>query len=354
MRDQQDLSGSTANPTIGSGTSTSETLDPRTSLPAYPDGWFAAAMSSEIPAGGVLGRRIFGKDVVVCRSESGVLGVFDALCPHLGANLAVGGTVLGEHLECPFHRFRFDFDGECVQSYGAEHPCSGRLGLHEVDEVNGTVFVRNNLSGRPSAWKIPAMEDNGWTPLRFRRWHLHTHPQEVHENAPDVGHLRRLHGFVIDDFEVSAEGERFYSSYRSRKPGGVLGVGSKPLELDITGYIAGLGFAVTNVHLLALGITSRIFTMTTPTDPGELDLTIAMSMRSLSESRLNRVTRLAPERLVFALSHILVAGLLKASAKEVDKDTGIWEHKGYLPQPRLAIGDGPILKYRTWAKQFYA
>ncbi len=34
--------------------------------------------------------------------------VLDAYCPHMGANLAVGGTVKGDCLECPFHQWQFN------------------------------------------------------------------------------------------------------------------------------------------------------------------------------------------------------------------------------------------------------
>jgi cholesterol 7-dehydrogenase len=37
-----------------------------------------------------------------------------AFCPHNGANLAVGGIVKGNCLECPFHGWTFDGKGTCV------------------------------------------------------------------------------------------------------------------------------------------------------------------------------------------------------------------------------------------------
>lgn len=41
--------------------------------------------------------------------------IFDAYCPHLGANLGVGGIVKGDCIECPFHQWSFRAsDGECT------------------------------------------------------------------------------------------------------------------------------------------------------------------------------------------------------------------------------------------------
>lgn len=53
--------------------------------------------------------------MVVFRTEKGVPHVFDAYCPHLGANLGVGGIVRGDCIECPFHQWSFrGSDGECI------------------------------------------------------------------------------------------------------------------------------------------------------------------------------------------------------------------------------------------------
>jgi hypothetical protein len=49
--------------------------------------------------------------------------------------------------------------------------------------------------------------------------------------------------------------------------------------------------------------------------------------------------------------------LASAFVNEIDRlavdDLRIWEHKAYLTRPALAPGDGPILKFRRWAEQFY-
>ena len=55
-----------------------------------------------------------GEHFAVYRSQSGKVSVLDAYCPHMGGNLAVGGRVKGECLECPFHGWVFDKDGLCV------------------------------------------------------------------------------------------------------------------------------------------------------------------------------------------------------------------------------------------------
>ena len=39
----------------------------------------------------------------------------DAFCPHLGAHLGYGGLVEESTIRCPFHAWRFDGTGACVE-----------------------------------------------------------------------------------------------------------------------------------------------------------------------------------------------------------------------------------------------
>ena len=62
----------------------------------------------------------FGKDLIVYRGSSGKCYVFDAYCPHLGANIGIGGTVIGESVQCPFHGWEFNQEGTCTKIPGVE------------------------------------------------------------------------------------------------------------------------------------------------------------------------------------------------------------------------------------------
>ena len=38
---------------------------------------------------------------------------------------------------------------------------------------------------------------------------------------------------------------------------------------------------------------------------------------------------------------------------DIQQDVRIWEHKRYVDPPALAQGDGPVGRFRHWARQFY-
>ena len=57
-----------------------------------------------------------GLNLAVFRGEDGLAHVVDSYCPHMGANLAVGGRVVGDCIECPFHGWQFrGSDGKCTK-----------------------------------------------------------------------------------------------------------------------------------------------------------------------------------------------------------------------------------------------
>lgn len=59
---------------------------------------------------------ILGEHFAVFRTSNGDVNILNAYCPHLGANMAIGGIVRGNCLQCPFHGWTFDgTSGKCVR-----------------------------------------------------------------------------------------------------------------------------------------------------------------------------------------------------------------------------------------------
>lgn len=62
-----------------------------------------------------------GHNLAVFRTTDDKVYVTDAYCPHLGADLTAGGKVVGNSLECPFHKWRFNGEsGKCVSGPSSE------------------------------------------------------------------------------------------------------------------------------------------------------------------------------------------------------------------------------------------
>ncbi|CAG9790622.1 unnamed protein product [Diatraea saccharalis] len=88
--------------------------------PPFPNGWFVIAESQDLKIGEVLPVDALGQNLCLYRGDDNIPRCVDAYCPHLGANLAVGGAVIGNCIECPFHKWKFGEDGACVSVPGVE------------------------------------------------------------------------------------------------------------------------------------------------------------------------------------------------------------------------------------------
>lgn len=116
---------------------------------AYPRSWWAVAFSHDVRPGRVVPARLFERDVVLWRESSGLLHCMAAYCPHLGAHLGIGGEVLNDQLQCPFHGWRYDGDGCLAAVPGSQHLRGGVFAkTYRIVEQFGVIFLWNG-EGEP-------------------------------------------------------------------------------------------------------------------------------------------------------------------------------------------------------------
>ena len=155
------------------------------SLPPYPTGWYAFGLASELAPGAVLSRPFMGEDLVVYRTRSGHRACGRARTARtsvLISAMAAGWTASSSSVR--FTRSPTTWTGACVRTgYGTKPPARARLAQRPVREVNGLLLVWHG-AGAPS-WEVPALDLDGWTPVRCRRFVLRDHP------AGDDGEQRR-------------------------------------------------------------------------------------------------------------------------------------------------------------------
>jgi aminopyrrolnitrin oxygenase len=84
---------------------------PLPALAPIPAGWALLCGENQLRRGPAA-CEVAGRRLVVFRTGSGRVGVLDARCAHLGADLA-RGRVVGEALECPYHSWCYRADGTC-------------------------------------------------------------------------------------------------------------------------------------------------------------------------------------------------------------------------------------------------
>ncbi|XP_057216902.1 cholesterol 7-desaturase nvd isoform X2 [Triplophysa rosa] len=166
--------------------------------PVYPNGWYRVLDSHMLERGDVKSVTILGQQVAVLRGQDGKAYVVDAYCPHLGANLAVGGRVVGGCIECPFHGWQFrGQDGKCVKiPYADKVPEFAKVRCWPSCEINGQVLVWFHCDGLEPSWRVPEQSEitRGEWVYRGRTEHfINAHIEEIPENAADIAHLAHLH-----------------------------------------------------------------------------------------------------------------------------------------------------------------
>ncbi|MBY0398734.1 Rieske (2Fe-2S) protein [Myxococcota bacterium] len=301
-----------------------------------PNGWFAVAVGDEIGYGEVVVRHYFDQDLVVFRTASGQVAVFDPYCPHLGAHLGHGGRVEGEGLRCPFHGWRFDTSGACSEvPYAKRVPPNAQAKKWPTLERYGFVFVWRDAEGRPPFFELPEVPESAspdWSTHQRFDWVIRAHGQELGENGVDPAHFRFVHGTLnVPVMDAKEDGPRrvAYQPVEMRTPRG-------DVKGAIEAHSYGMGFSTT--RFTGICETLELATMT-PVDARTSHVRYAFTQP--------RVNGQDPKGGV-------AAAIIRDIVKQTHEDIPIWENKVYRERPILCEGDGPIAQYRRWCQQFYS
>jgi aminopyrrolnitrin oxygenase len=165
---------------------------PRTAFPRIPVGWYYLCKSRDLSSGPV-GIDFGPSKFVAFRDDAGRIGILNARCAHMGADLANGRVVEGR-LCCPLHGWEYSSDGLCRRIPVSESiPPFARQTSYPSAELHGYVYFCN----RPEApHPMPFFDGVGrddllpTAPFEFCAsipWYL------VGANAFDVQHFRTAH-----------------------------------------------------------------------------------------------------------------------------------------------------------------
>lgn len=306
------------------------------SLP-IPFGWFAVALSGELAKGEIRTIDCFATQFVMWRGEDGTVRALDPYCPHLGAHLGVNSAVIGNDLQCPFHHWSFNGDGQ-VTDIPYSNVIPPRLkrqcqNTWPVEESEGVIYVWYHPAKAEPKWdvaKMPACPDGEWVLFDTFEWIINIHVQEITENGQDHAHFNAVHGVQgppAGDFNMDGWIRRNKVVAEMPTPRGPMtGI------IDITA--TGPGQSITEY----IDVTHVVHNQQqTPIDAEHTHLRWQMyHAPGLSEGRM-RVT----------------AARIRDLVKQVNQDIPIWNAKIYRPEPILVKGDGPMLAYRRAYQRFY-
>ncbi|CAJ0954951.1 unnamed protein product, partial [Mesorhabditis belari] len=329
--------------------------------PVYPNGWFCIAESNEVREKGIKAVVVFGEQLSLVRAEDGYVHLIDSYCPHLGANLSVGGKVVNNNcVQCPFHGWVFSAEtGKCVRiPYDSGTiPEQAKISTWPVLERNHHIYVWYHCDGLEPQWEIPEIEEvmNGDWKYRGRTEHeLLCHCQEIPENGADLAHLNYLHlqipqaGSDVFELKLTNPSPRLYhywdGGWEARtgdeahisvmKLQQVMMIGKTQLPLTAS---------LLHAHQIGPGIVYMHF------DFGFWGKAIVFHHVTPEEPLFQRA------RFVMygATNPVFSRFFINSEALQFERDVYIWSNKRFLKSPLLVKNDGPVQKHRRWYSQFY-
>lgn len=144
--------------------------------PVYPNGWFRVIDSYDLAVGDVKYISMLGEHLAVIRGTDGVVYIVNAHCPHQGANLGIGGQVVGNCLQCPFHGWPYrGKDGKCAEvPYCEKSPEYAKTKAWSCLEKNCNIYIWYHAEEIEPTWmpdEIKEIENGIWT---YRGYTEHT------------------------------------------------------------------------------------------------------------------------------------------------------------------------------------
>ncbi len=302
-----------------------------------PHGWFHVGYSDKLEQGQIDSLHYFGRDLILWRDEAGNAHLQDAYCPHLGAHIGVGGKVKGELVECPFHHWRFDGEGNVAEiDYAKRLNDKACLPTYPVVEHYGVIMAWYHPEGVEPLWELPPIpeaDSEEWVGPFSEAHTVRTALQEMAENTADGAHFVTIHNHP---------GDAEYGDFRFEGPSMIMrstqhfpssqGTVEGTLGTDTMGF----GFSVTRYQTLV--------------DVCMVGTTVAVDDEQVEQHF--HVYYKNPER--DEKTDRIGQAFVKEVNRQFGDDIPIWENKIYRSDPKLCDGDGPIARFRKWAGQFYA
>ncbi|XP_060600575.1 cholesterol 7-desaturase nvd-like [Ruditapes philippinarum] len=331
--------------------------------PVYPNGWYALIESWSV---GLLETKTIsalGQQFAVFRDENGEAHVLDAYCPHMGANLAVGGLVTGDCIQCPFHGWKFrGHDGKCMGiPYAEKIPEVAKVKSWTTVEINDWINIWYHAEGMEPYWQIPEIEDISSGKLQYNgrtEHHVNAHIEEIPENGADAAHLMKVHRpFVGAGYEL----DKIWSNYASwiyhkwdatwsQRPSPEDHVGCMEVTHDVKFFGYSL-FKLFEIKVKALQLGPAVVHITME---GIFFKCVLQHMVVPMEPVVQKVVQTL--YMHWAIPNIIGKIFLASDGIQVDRDMSIWNNKKFQSKPILSKSreDSLITKHRRWYSQFYS
>ncbi|MGB2756298.1 MAG: Rieske 2Fe-2S domain-containing protein [Acidimicrobiia bacterium] len=309
----------------------------RTPFPV-PFGWYQVAWPTDLEPGGVKPLYYFERDLVLWRDVEGEYHLQDAICPHLGGHIGHGGHVENCEIQCPFHGWRFDGTGKnSTIPYSERVNRAAKIRTYPLIVRNGIVMAWYHPFEEDPKWEIPEVPEfndpENFSGLEGRQYLIDAAWQEIAENSVDSAHFRFVHNTdevpEVVLYEQEGPLARMRSIQKFPTPQGVVDG-----KIDADQY--GPGFSV--VHFSGI-VDTVLMGCPVPVTSDQVQMRFNFTVRKIGDA---------------AMTSTVGDAFIAEVSRQIEEDLPIWRYKAHVTKPALADVDGPYMKFRSWAQQFYA
>ena len=234
-----------------------------------PNYWYAIIESSKIRHKPV-GIKRMDTDLVLWRDANRKVICMVNRCPHRGAALSLG-RVRDSCIECPYHGFQYNIEGQCTlipcNGKNAKIPSGLEVKTFSVREARGFIWIwwgeeRSLLPELPKFEQLPT--NLAHTAEASQVWNVNY--ARIMESNFDVHHLPFVHrsvspgvGTLIDPYQVEVQGDVISTWGQLRQDNGKSAEESPGWFFRITGIFPQL-------TLIELSSKVRLLVVVTPID----------------------------------------------------------------------------------------
>jgi len=309
----------------------------RDDTPTFARGWYVIAESADVPPDTLVPLAYFGEQLIAYRDEDGTVHVADAYCPHLGAHFAsFDGKIEKGEIVCPFHKWRFSArTGKCTAiPYTKVIPPQAAMTTYHAREFADTVMLWwDPAGGDPDYDPFDLRDvyaDRTWIPYAVKLKEGRAPFRDLFENLFDTAHIEQLHNSVglpqIDAVSRTASGLQV-----DYAPSPEQAFPIRHMQFNFSGIsfmshvVLGDGFGfIQNVSA-------------TPIDRERFQLHVRMYISDTGSKDMN---------------DMIGGAFVQRVLDEIDQDFEVLNYKKHLKRPLICAGDGPIMRYRDYAREF--
>lgn len=156
--------------------------------------WYLLIRSNKVPKQKAVSVQFYNKSLVVFRGKNSRVSVLSGFCPHFGAHLGKG-KVIENAIQCPFHHWKFDQNGRCIDipHHKNEIPNRAKIFSYPVEEKFGCIWIFNGEEPLFPLPNFPIWKGKKTRMIPLKEKNLKCHPHLLTVNGLDIQHFQTVH-----------------------------------------------------------------------------------------------------------------------------------------------------------------